>query len=271
MCIFALSINSHPKYKLVLASNRDEFFNRETAFAHYWESSNILAGKDLKMGGTWLGINRDKLAILTNYRNPLVVDMSYKSRGMLVLDYLNKEVSINNWRKNIEKEKYNPFNIILGPLHNLHYYSNIKKELTKLDDGIHILSNGFLNEAWPKAEKLRKLFVEVLAPRSPKGEVTNSLSAKKSPLGDLGAIHSKLIKIMQDEEKFPVNQLPDTNIPKEMEHFLSSIFINSEKYGTRTTTIITIDNQNNTEFTEISYNNKKEVINKFYEKFLAFS
>jgi len=52
---------------------------------------------------------------------------------------------------------------------------------------------------------------------------------------------------------------------------LSSIFINSEKYGTRTTTIITIDNQNNTEFTEISYNNKKEVINKFYEKFLAFS
>jgi len=259
MCIFALSINSHSKYKLILASNRDEFFNRETEFAHYW-NNNILAGKDLKMGGTWLGLNKsNKLAILTNYRDPLQVDMSYKSRGMLILDYLNQEISINNWRVNIEKENFNPFNIILGPLHNLHYYSNIKKELTKLDNGIHVLSNGLLNEPWPKVEKLRKLFTEVLA--------LSLAPSVASPLKSWGAMHSNLIKIMQDEEKFSIETLPKTNIPKEMEYFLSSIFINGEKYGTRTTTIITIDDNNNTEFTEISYNNKKEIINKFYGKF----
>jgi len=250
LCIFALSINNHSKYKLILASNRDEFFNRETQFAHHWKDSDIFAGKDLKMGGTWLGINKKKqLGILTNYRNPLLVDMSYKSRGMLILDYLNQEISIDKWRENIEKENYNPFNIILGPLHNLHYYSNIKKELTKLNDGIHVLSNGFLNEAWPKTEKLRKLFTEALACR----DAWPCVSTWDN-------LHSKLIEIMQDEEKFAIETLPNTNIPKEMEYFLSSIFINSEKYGTRATTIITIDYDDNINFTEVSYNNKKEVI-----------
>jgi len=166
---------------------------------------------------------------------------------MLVLDYLTQKISIENWRKNIKKEKYNPFNIILGNFSSLYYYTNINDELIKLEDGIHILSNGSLNENWPKAKKLRKLFSQTI----------------KTDFK-----HSDLIKIMQNEEKFPLNTLPNTNISKEMEYFLSSIFINSKTYGTRATTIITVNYKNEIEYTEISYNNKKEVINKFKKKFL---
>lgn len=240
MCIFAISINKHSKYKIIIASNRDEFFSRETVFAHLWDN-NIIAGKDLKMGGTWLGLNvkNKKIAILTNYRNPKLINMNYKSRGMLVLDYLTQKIAIDKWRINIKKENYNPFNIILGNFNNLYYYTNINDELIKLKNGIHVLSNGFLNEPWPKVEKLRKLFTQTI----------------KSDFS-----HQNLIEIMKDEEKFPENQLPNTNISKDMEYFLSSIFINSKKYGTRATTIITIDYQNNINFTEISYNNKKEII-----------
>jgi uncharacterized protein with NRDE domain len=240
MCIFAISVNNHPKYKIIIASNRDEFFSRKTVFAHIWDN-NIIAGKDLKMGGTWLGLNiKDKkIAILTNYRNPKLINMNYKSRGMLVLDYLTQKIDIKSWRINIKKENYNPFNIILGSFNNLYYYNNINNKLKKLNGGIHVLSNGFLNEPWPKVEKLRKLFTKTI----------------KSDFS-----HQNLIEIMKDEEKFPENQLPNTNISKEMEYFLSSIFINSKKYGTRATTIITIDYQNNINFTEISYNNKKEII-----------
>jgi uncharacterized protein with NRDE domain len=112
----------------------------------------------------------------------------------------------------------------------------------KLENGIHVLSNGFLNEKWPKTEKLRKLFENAIKNDD---------------------FYEDLIKVMQDEEKFPIETLPNTNISKEMEYFLSSIFIRGEKYGTRATTIITVDNENNLKFIEISYNNKKEVINRF--------
>lgn len=241
MCIFAISINEHPKYKIILASNRDEFFNRKSQKAHFWKKEGIIAGKDLKMGGTWLAVNQQdkKIAILTNYRNPLLVNMNYKSRGMLILDYLTQKIGIEKWSINIKKEKYNPFNIILGEFNNLHYYTNINGELIKLENGTHVLSNGFLNEPWPKAEKLRKLFTQTI----------------KSDFN-----HQNLIEIMKDEEKFPINTLPHTNISKEMEYFLSSIFINSEKYGTRATTILTVDYENKIKFTEVSYNNKKEII-----------
>ncbi len=245
MCIFAISVNNHPEYKLIAASNRDEFLNRKTKFAHYWKNEEIIAGKDLKKGGTWFGVHsiHKKIAILTNYRNPKLVNPDYKSRGMLVVDFLTQNISIDRWREHLKKEKYNPFNIISGDFDNLYYYNNINNDLIKLKKGIHILSNGFLNEPWPKAQKLRKLFTKA---------IKNDFK------------HSDLIKIMKDEEKFPLNQLPDTNISREMEYFLSSIFINSETYGTRATTILTIDYQNKIKYTEISYNNKKEIISDIH-------
>jgi len=208
------------------------------------ENKNILAGKDLEKGGIWLGVNIEKqrFSVLTNYRNPKLLDDNNESRGMLGLDFLLFKDSIYKWRGNINKKKYNPFNLVFGNFDELYYFNNLNKKFKKLDYGIYTLSNGFLNESWPKTEKLKKMFLNT---------VKSDFSIED------------LVNIMKDEEKFPYEKLPHTNISKEMEYFLSSIFIKGEKYGTGTTTVITVDYDNILNFTEISYNNKKEIINRF--------
>ena len=154
MCLILLAIRKHPRYKVVLAANRDEYYDRPSAPPHFWKDRpHLLAGRDLLAGGTWLGITKKgRIAAVTNYRDPLNVRQNAISRGKLVTDFLLGEDDPPVYLERIRRDKdlYNGFNLIVGHRENLYWYSNRKDQVRSLESGVYGLSNRFLDTPWPK-------------------------------------------------------------------------------------------------------------------------
>jgi len=236
MCLIYLAWKHHPHYKLILAGNRDEFYERPTREAGFWKDNpNLLSGKDLKGGGTWLGVTKDgKFSAITNYRDPRNIKKNAPTRGHLITNYLSVEESPKNYFMNIRDrlDHYNGFNLLLGSVDALYYFNNIKKKLTSLDKGIYGLSNAFLNSPWPK--------------------VTDGLNDFQSIIsGTFNDDH--LFDLLTDTRLSTDERLPNTGIPFELEKKLSARFIRTELYGTCCSTVLTIDQHDNVSFTERVY------------------
>lgn len=236
MCLLLFSYKSHPSYPLLIGANRDEFYQRPTTSAAFWEDyPNVLAGRDLEKGGTWMGVNRDgKFAALTNYRNPLHNRPDAASRGYLVSEYLtgNTDPLVYLEKVKQEKERYNGFNLLIGDINSLYYYAPMTDEIVEVAPGIHGLSNDVLDTPWPKVKKGTKRLEETLQKQSVEAE--------------------EIFHILMDAEQAEEKELPETGIGKEMERILSLLFIASPGYGTRSMTVLSIDNDNNVMFTEKS-------------------
>src|SRR5688572_5126844 len=118
MCLIFISLGNHPSFKLIVAANRDEFHNRKTAAAGFWEDHpDILGGRDLEAGGTWLGMSRKgKIAMITNYRDPKNINPHAPSRGQLVSDYLTGHTNPSQYLFDLQPvaKKYNGFNLLTG-------------------------------------------------------------------------------------------------------------------------------------------------------------
>ena len=227
MCILFLAINQHPEFPLVIAANRDEYHDRPSSPMHYWpDHPHILAGRDQRKGGTWLGINRSgKFCAITNFRTAENINPDARSRGELVKMYLDGSYQkpggdLNFHQFLVEQgHKYGPFNLVFGDIRNLHVYCNQNNVLTRLGDGFHSLSNGFIDQRWPKM----------------------SLGVQKLShlVSQRGAIEiDTLNQIMHDQTLADEADLPDTGLNRQAERFISSIFIQGEQYGTRTTSYI---------------------------------
>ena len=136
MCLIFLSLNDHPTYKLIVAANRDEFYNRKTAAASYWQDHpTLLGGRDLEASGTWMGMTTSgKISMLTNYRDPQNINPTAPSRGKLVSDFLIEDISADEYLCRIEPQgkKYNGFNLINGTVDELCYYSNYTEGIQKI-------------------------------------------------------------------------------------------------------------------------------------------
>lgn len=239
MCLVVFAYKTHPKYKLIFAANRDEFYNRPSSQAQFWaEYPFLLAGKDLQAGGTWLGITKNgRFAAITNYRDMKNIKENSPSRGFLPLNFLTGKERIENYYKKIKNSlyDYNGFNLIAGDIDNLHYFSNVSNELIKIKNGVHGLSNALLDTPWPKVSKSKdELFKLVRNDKIQTDELLNLLSDTS---------------LAKDEE------LPDTGIGLSWERALSSILIRSDSYGTRSSTVILVDNENNVQFTERAFSN----------------
>ncbi|TNF48997.1 NRDE family protein [bacterium] len=238
MCMIVFAYKAHPGYRLILAANRDEYYDRPTEPAQFWvDHPQLLSGKDVRWGGTWLGITRQgKLASVTNYR-----DMSSHlehglSRGLMLCDYLLSQRIPESFLRELEKTKdrYNGYNLLLGNLQGLYYSSNQDIEPRQLPSGVYGLSNHLLDTPWPKLVRCKTLF-------------RNILSKEKEPSSD------SLLGMLTDRKTASDDQLPDTGIGLEWERLLSSIFIAGESYGTRSSTILLIRDDNRTTFTERSF------------------
>ncbi|TQR16512.1 NRDE family protein [Psychrobacillus soli] len=240
MCLINFQFHAHPNYKLIVVANRDEFYDRKTEPAQFWQDApNLLAGRDLVGLGTWLGITKEgKFAALTNYRNPSEVSIGKISRGEIVQNFLVGSFSSEEYLQFLDrdKEKYNGFNLILGNPEKLHYYNNIEGEIREIDPGTHGLSNKFLNTSWPKVVKGRE------------GLKTYSSSKKELDLEELFAI-------MTDAEVAIDEDLPNTGVGMELERNLSPLFIKMSNYGTRCSTVILVDHTDRVTFTERTYVN----------------
>jgi uncharacterized protein with NRDE domain len=237
MCLIVFANKYHDKYKLIFAANRDEFYNRPTEAAHFWKDHpELLAGKDLQAGGTWIGVTKSgKFAAITNYRDMQNTKENAPSRGKITLNFLLSDISPENYFSQIKSElkNYNGFNLILGNIDNLFYISNIKSELTKIESGIHGLSNAFLDTSWPKVKK-SKLKLE---------DAINSRHISEEGL----------MKILDDKSFAEDENLPETGVGIELERVLSSAFIESDKYGTRCSTVLLVDKNNNVKFVERTF------------------
>jgi uncharacterized protein with NRDE domain len=244
MCLILLAIRKHPVYKLILAANRDEYYDRPSEPPHFWEGlPDLLAGRDLIAGGTWLGITRKgRIAAVTNYRDPLNVRQNATSRGKLVTNFLlshnDQQVYLERLRR--DKDQYNGFNLIVGNRENLYWYSNRKDEVRSLESGVYGVSNRFLDTPWPKIIRAKASFEEALSRPNP------------SP--------SALFRLLQDRMIAPDELLPETGVGLEWERILSSIFITSPTYGTRSSTLVLIDREDRVTFMDRTFNSHPEPI-----------
>ncbi len=240
MCLIFLSFNQHPVYKLIVAANRDEFYDRETAPASYWpDSPQILGGRDLKAQGTWLGMTTaGKISLLTNYRDPANIDPNAPSRGQLVSDFLGNDIHAAHYLAGVAQggKAYNGFNLMAGTVDELFYYSNYTEGLKGLAAGTYGLSNHLLDTPWPKVVRGKLKFQSVIEQSSLEPE--------------------PLFEFLYDGQKAPDDQLPDTGIGLERERALSSMFIKTPNYGSRCSTVVLVDRANRVLFAERVYDLK---------------
>ncbi|SHG18925.1 NRDE family protein [Ornithinibacillus halophilus] len=238
MCLINFQFHDHPQYKLIVAANRDEFYKRPTASAHFWEDEPvILAGRDLQQMGTWLGVTKQgRFAALTNFRHPDHMGTGGKSRGEIVKNYLSEDLSTEEYITQLRssKEDFVGYNVLVGSPEELFYYNNVEDTITKIEPGTYGLSNHFLNTPWPKVVK-----------------GTQNL---KNYTKDTSKVdEAKLFELLLDAEESAEEELPNTGIGRELEKKLSPLFIKLPDYGTRCSTVLTIDYKNNLTFVERNY------------------
>lgn len=237
MCLILIALNAHRNYKLVVAANRDEFYDRPTLQANYWEESPfLLSGKDISAGGTWMGVTKlGRFCAITNYRDLNSINPTAPSRGEIVHAFLTSQKPKSEFDEFLllESHNYNGFNLIYGSINELYYFSNQSNRIDKLNNGIYTLSNHHLDTPWFKNQKSKLRFEEIL--------MAEQISI------------DEMFEMLQDEERAPIELLPDTGVGLEYEKLLSPIFIKSEKYGTRSSTVLTVTNKNEISMTEITY------------------
>lgn len=235
MCLIVFAYKTHPDYKLILAANRDEFYERPTTVANWWDDyPDILGGRDLKAKGTWMGVDKQgRFSAVTNYRDLSNIREDAKSRGDLPVDFLrNGQASVAYTEEVLKNaQEYNGFNL-LSMDEEMTHISNYENKVNVLESGIYGLSNALLDTPWPKVEKV-------------KTEFSNQIE-KDFNLRDL-------ISVMQNEEVAPDEALPPTGLPLEMERAVSAMCIRTPNYGTCCSTAITVDYSGNVKFLEQSY------------------
>ncbi len=255
MCIILAAYDCHPDYFLVVAANRDEFYARPSAPAGFWEDyTDLLAGRDLERSGTWLGITkRGRFAALTNYRDPASYKAGARSRGLLVREYLcfpgHPEVFLE--ALDGVREEYNGFNLLLLDGKSMWYYSSRTGRTDRLGPGVYGLSNHLLDTPWPKVVRGKEEFQRILGGR---GEVTAE----------------RLFELLSDREPARDEELPRTGVSLEWERLLSPIFIGSETYGTRASTVLLAERHGRVRFYERSFTagGRRTGKDAFYEFYL---
>ena len=246
MCLVALAIDENRRFPLVIATNRDEFFDRPAARMGWWTPAEggpeILAGRDLLAGGTWLGLTGSgRLALVTNVRRPVEPDLDAPSRGGIVPHWLRTELRPDQFWMQTSLSGYAPFNLIAADFRrgDCFWASNDHAIPRRIERGIFGLSNAALDTPWPKVTKLKARLGEALKT----AESVDSLS-------------SQLFTALADRDVAPDDQLPSTGIGRDRERLLSSAFIRTPEggYGTRCSTII------------ITEKNKRQLVTHVFER-----
>lgn len=232
MCLAAFALNAHPRFPLVIAANRDEFFARAAAPMAWWrDQPDVLAGRDLSAGGTWFGLSRaGRLALLTNVREPGRQTPGAPSRGGLVVDWLAASRGAGDFAAGLA-DGYNGFNLITGDVarNTWHWISNRAPAPQPLADGVHGLSNAALDTPWPKTQGLKSALAEALS---------SAVSA--------GDLMERLLAALADATPAADADLPDTGVGLERERLLSPRLVRMADparpqlaaYGTRCATVL---------------------------------
>ena len=230
MCLIVFAWRVIPGVPVIAAANRDEFYDRPAAPAAPWpENPNVIAGRDLEHGGSWMGVTREgpdgpRFAALTNIRAPSEVRPDAPSRGALVADFLNGSLPAAGYLEVLRErgDVYNGYNLVLGDRSGLYWYSNRAGDDPRngqaLEPGrIYGISNGLLDAPWPKVTRTKAQFASLLCQ---------------------GAPEDAYFEMLADTTRAPDMRLPETGVPIDLERVLSAVCIETPGYGTRTSTVV---------------------------------
>lgn len=242
MCLIAFAWQVHEDYPLIVAGNRDEFFARPTAPADWWAGGRMVAGRDLKAGGAWMGLSRDgRFAALTNVRDPSSMRPDAPSRGVLVGRFLNDERPAETVLDDIARaaRDYNGFNLLAmqwsGEPERRRMWAVSRAAVERIDAGIHALSNARLDTPWPKVD----------------AAIAATRTAATAAIGRDDLIE-RLFAMLADRTIAPDERLPRTGVALSIERALSAAFIRMPGYGTRASTVLLIDRSGCATFVERS-------------------
>ena len=237
MCVLFFALDQHPRYRLVFAANRDEGYDRPTAPAAWWDDCpDVLAGRDLNAGGTWMGVNRTgRWTALTNVRDLPAHRDDARSRGALTRAFLCGGESAERYAARVfaERDAYNPFNLLLGDGDAVWYVSTHTEAPEPLGPGVYGLSNATLNVPWPKVMRGRAAFETVLAQERPDAEA--------------------FLAFLRDETRPLDDALPETGVGRAWERVLSPLFITSDDYGTRASMALLLTEDGQGHFAERTF------------------
>lgn len=246
MCLIAVAMEAHPNYPLVVAANRDEFYHRPAEALHFWKDCpSLLAGRDLREQGTWLGVTTEgRFAAVTNYREPGAFRTDARSRGRLVRDCLTSplppECCLH--QAAVEGHRYNGFNLLAGVIAcetggcraNVWWYSNKNGKPAAVPPGIHAISNALLDTPWPKSRR-----------------IADGLRALLDDTGDVQP--DAVFRLLADTRRPRDEDLPNTGVGLEWERLLSPVFVSSPGYGTRSSAVILLDGNGRLQFFERTF------------------
>ncbi len=247
MCLILLAWRAHPAYRLVVAANRDEFYQRPAAAMDWWgDAPEVLAGRDLGApdgaGGTWMGVARaGRFAAVTNVRMPTATRSVTRSRGELPARYLRGAQAPGEFLDEIAADDgdFNGFNLLVSDLSMLWWHSNRVAAGTprSLTPGVHGLSNAALDTPWPKVRTGVAAFTEVVT----------------ADAGQPDALLEPYFGVLSDRQHAAEEDLPETGIPREWERVVSARFISSPGYGTRSSTVLRVRLDGRFDMTERSF------------------
>lgn len=248
MCLIAFAYKTHPDFPIIIIANRDEFYERPTEAVHFWQDSpHILAGRDLRMNGSWLGVSKSgRFAAITNYRDPNRPETGQLSRGTILQSFLNTEQTSADFVEELRgnKDLYGGFNVLLYDGKQMQHYNNVFDEHTVVPPGVHSISNATLNTPWPK--------------------VTFAAKVLQQAVDDETIETNQLISLLANHETAPDDSLPDTGVGIYLERALSASFVQLANYGTRCSTALTISKNGYIHLQERTYEQGQFAFDKLF-------
>ena len=232
MCLIVFAWKQHPRYRLVLLGNRDEFHARPSAPAHPHEDApGVHGGRDLVQGGSWLLASAtDRYAAVTNFRDGRArADAQARSRGLLVDGFVRSDAAPHAWlaELSLQSPEYGAFNLLVCTGNEMHFASNRPRFRHRpLKPGVYALSNGDFDAPWPKTQRVRAALLAWLD--------------TEASMDDWPPIHT-LWAALADTEPAPDAELPDTGVGLVLERALSPPFISGPEYGTRASSLLLVD------------------------------
>lgn len=232
MCLLVFALRKHPRLPLIVAGNRDEFHTRPTQAAHWWpDERDIVGGRDLQAGGTWLAAHRSgRFATVTNFGEARRPPARQRSRGLLVTNFLEGSLSPTDYLETIDGDAYAGFNLIVGDASDVAYRSNREDGVRSLAPGTYGLSNTLLDGPWHKIRRSKERLQSLLA---------------EDRIND-----TELLRLMGDQQKAPANQVETGRLDFETAYALTAPFIVLPNYGTRCSTVLLVDKDGKWHFVE---------------------
>lgn len=252
MCLILFALGCHPRYPLVVAANRDEFHHRPSAALDFWvEHPELLAGRDIQAGGTWLGLSRNgRFAAVTNVRDANPAASYPLSRGALCVDWLTGNGDAPSFAASLNYTGYAPFNLLFGSMiKQIHYVSTTETRPALLSNSYYGLSNGALDNDWPKVQRGKQALASAI---------------------ETGVDLDDLLGLLSNRDLAVDELLPDTGVGLYRERLLSAAFIVGPVYGTRSSIALRASVSGDVEARELRFDENGTVCGETTKNLPAF-